>query len=897
MLLEPRTYVEAESSTALRVGSFSLVEDAALYEMLSSKLYAHKEKASIRETCCNAADANLVAGNGNLPIMVHAPSKDEPFFSVQDFGKGLSADECLFMLSAYGFSDKRRNEFTTGCYGMGSKSPFAYLMSFSESPSFTVLSVHAGRRLLVTYAFNETGIPVPRLMSDEPAGADEKTGLTVQFECNIEKLDDFNAALYDVLQWFKSPVQILNGAPVVPCHENVFKRFGAVTMLEKPFTNRFDSMSIYGVMSNVAYPINLDALPSELSNALYPFQHMSTVYLDLPDNSVDMPISRESVDYTPRTVEALTEALKGIREAFQEQFSAYDTAPNIWEQVLDDLPWLTRFFASDAPCDSLFKGTETAKPVDPRFPIKVQKSVPPAQLQRIDSKTILGYQWTDSVTTRNCFYQNTALAGMTSEAVANLRIMTYNGRTVLRVKPNTAAFGLNRVNPPTSLKAKRVRLVFLDETAAGQARSVCVKLMDGICKGFLTVFMYPAKDVRTEYAAAAAQEYFEKYFKDQPLLQGIKLELLSEIAPELVPRKIEAKKKSALSFPVVYDTDKDMFLGRHDVSSAEDLEGFSHYIAVGCRPKVRVLKDADKASESYVSTEPELTNRVKSLCALLAKHGKPTKKVAILIASSGNAPSNVYHEYFSEHIGFQRHVPALKKLKNLYQDVGASCWSHIRSSFSGAAISRAMANLSLSVGIRMEPSVVSKHVGLHQASLGNVIHHVTSLERATECAWAPDLSDKNSFLPLMLKALHSPEVEAEALELEKWLASEASTLHDIAISPLGTLHTRVLYVNFRHRAGHTTPILADAMGDYFPVACLGDPEKLQRMALRMQGTGKRKAMPTAEAKAVFTAVLAMMPQPASTKKGRIWSELDALHNLMQDRAKALCVTNAEQDVL
>jgi sensor histidine kinase regulating citrate/malate metabolism len=114
---------------------FTIAANASMFRILSDGLYSNKIKAVIREVSCNAYDANVDAGNGDVPIVVHLPNDLEPFFSIKDSGPGLNPEQMVDIYTQYGNSTKTDNNNAIGCLGLGSKSPFSYI------DSFTVISV------------------------------------------------------------------------------------------------------------------------------------------------------------------------------------------------------------------------------------------------------------------------------------------------------------------------------------------------------------------------------------------------------------------------------------------------------------------------------------------------------------------------------------------------------------------------------------------------------------------------------------------------------------------------------------------------------------------------------------------------------------------------------------
>ena len=117
---------------------FAIGDIAFIVDMFADKVYSHKERAIIRELSCNAHASHIMAGNTDVPFQVHLPTQLEPFFSIRDFGTGLSDNEIRNIFAGIGISTKRDSNEMIGCFGIGSLSPY------SMTDSFTVKSYKDG---------------------------------------------------------------------------------------------------------------------------------------------------------------------------------------------------------------------------------------------------------------------------------------------------------------------------------------------------------------------------------------------------------------------------------------------------------------------------------------------------------------------------------------------------------------------------------------------------------------------------------------------------------------------------------------------------------------------------------------------------------------------------------
>jgi len=184
-----------ESSTNINEGvkDFQISASPEMFMLLSSGLYKDKIKAIVRELGTNAFDAMVDAGNDLDRVYVHVPTREEPYFSIRDFGTGLSEDDVYKLYTTYGASNKRESNDFNGCLGVGSKSPFAY------SSTFTVESFKDGVHYSFI-AFINDGSPKVTKASEQPT--DEPNGLQITVPVAEKDMYSFSNAIESVYRWF-----------------------------------------------------------------------------------------------------------------------------------------------------------------------------------------------------------------------------------------------------------------------------------------------------------------------------------------------------------------------------------------------------------------------------------------------------------------------------------------------------------------------------------------------------------------------------------------------------------------------------------------------------------------------------------------------------------------------
>lgn len=153
--------------------SFGVSNDAALMSMLSTGLYANPLRTMIQEIIFNAWDAHRMGNcQDTTPIDIYL--NDTTGLIVRDYGPGINPDDMVPIYCIYGNSTKRDDKGSTGGFGLGSKSPFAY------TESFTVTSYHDNKQnmYLISRANDDNdGKPgLTEILKDVPS---DQTGLLV----------------------------------------------------------------------------------------------------------------------------------------------------------------------------------------------------------------------------------------------------------------------------------------------------------------------------------------------------------------------------------------------------------------------------------------------------------------------------------------------------------------------------------------------------------------------------------------------------------------------------------------------------------------------------------------------------------------------------------------------
>jgi hypothetical protein len=183
---------------------FTVKASATMFSILSEKLYANPLESTMVELLSNAYDAHLEKGQlGKRKIDIHFPSTLNEEFYVRDYGNGMSDDFILKAYTSFGESTKQGDNTYVGGFGIGSKSPFSCVNSF------TVTSYQKGLKSVFIMDKNG-GLPTCTQMV-KGAHTDEEDGVKVSF--TYKTLHHVRSTFTDSLRLFwlrKHHVNVVN---------------------------------------------------------------------------------------------------------------------------------------------------------------------------------------------------------------------------------------------------------------------------------------------------------------------------------------------------------------------------------------------------------------------------------------------------------------------------------------------------------------------------------------------------------------------------------------------------------------------------------------------------------------------------------------------------------------
>jgi hypothetical protein len=318
------TAVKVKQSHKFKEASFMVSQEdqSHLLHILRDQVYSDKVLAVIREYSTNAMDANIEAGNPDRPIEVKIPSTWDLFFSVRDFGPGLSFERIQNVFVKYGSSTKRNSNSEVGQLGIGAKSGFAY------GHQFTIESYIDGTKTIYSAIIDESKRGKVVLLSESKTEEEDGTKIIIPVKStDVQAFIRKSSSLYS---WFK----------VAPKVKGIQESTWAALLSDlrgKPLVSGpgwevMESGTSTVRMGCLPYPLSADALNITYGNPLYGMIHNQRILIDVPIGSVQITPSRESLSYDPATIKVITDMLKEVRKEMQKKIKAQiDDCKTLWE--------------------------------------------------------------------------------------------------------------------------------------------------------------------------------------------------------------------------------------------------------------------------------------------------------------------------------------------------------------------------------------------------------------------------------------------------------------------------------------------------------------------------------------------------------------------------------------
>ena len=312
---------EAVLSNVGEIGEFRIRNSAKAFNILSSGLYANKIRAIVRELSCNAVDSHIAAGKQETPFDVHLPNQLEPWFSIRDYGTGLTHEQVSNIYTTYFESTKTNSNEFIGALGLGSKSPFSY------TDNFTVTAIKNGVKGIYSAFINDAGVPsIAKMMSEE---TDEPAGVEVKFSVN-DRYDysKFCDEARQVYTYFKLR-PVVSGYTDFKFYNNEYETRDIIPGVHSQKESHRRSIAIMG---NISYPIDMPNAEQTLGNLRNLLNCGLEMHFDIGE--LDFQASREGLSYIPQTIDAIKRKLEALNGQLAIHLAVEaDKISNLWERA------------------------------------------------------------------------------------------------------------------------------------------------------------------------------------------------------------------------------------------------------------------------------------------------------------------------------------------------------------------------------------------------------------------------------------------------------------------------------------------------------------------------------------------------------------------------------------
>ena len=290
---------KTETNCNLEGKAFSIKNSPVAFEILSSKLYSDANMAVVRELLCNAYDSHKACGKQDVPIHVQLPSYLNKNFIIRDYGLGLSKEDVIDLYTTFFHSTKADSNDFTGCFGLGSKTPFSY------TDAFTVTSYWNGTKYSFVAA-KKDGYPNIYCINEEDT--DECNGL--QISIPVKDGEDY-VFKNNLRAYLKFVDEVIVTADI----ERPKKILSINNVSLYPSTNS-DAYSYYGLeylfikQGQSTYKISNELSKFKDIEALASLSKIADVLIEVPIGTFPVTPNREQLSYSDKVYKDLEKVLK-----------------------------------------------------------------------------------------------------------------------------------------------------------------------------------------------------------------------------------------------------------------------------------------------------------------------------------------------------------------------------------------------------------------------------------------------------------------------------------------------------------------------------------------------------------------------------------------------------------
>lgn len=296
-----------EFMSTLSVGvDFEIADESQgkIIEALSQNIYKDPIGSIVREYCSNAWDANVEAGV-DRPIIVKLNSDvNGCFFSVTDFGVGMSEQRVNEIFTKYGKSTKSNSNNEIGGFGIGAKCAFSYTNTFYVNTVYN--------KVLYNFVVSKTDdkptmICVSKTESEELVSGTE---VKIYLKGNHD-VGNFRNKIKRQLLHFPNVVVEIDGE----VKENMIsgKLFEDRDIIIAKESVYFDKP--YVVVGPVSYPLEQTFIDN-----FHKLPEGKNFGIKFEIGELDVTLSREELRYSERTIKAIKDKIEQLHNKFSEMY-------------------------------------------------------------------------------------------------------------------------------------------------------------------------------------------------------------------------------------------------------------------------------------------------------------------------------------------------------------------------------------------------------------------------------------------------------------------------------------------------------------------------------------------------------------------------------------------------
>lgn len=298
---------------------FTFKQSAKAFQILVARLYTDPIKAIIRELSCNGHDSHIEAGVPERQMLIHLPNRTEPYFSIRDYGIGLSEEDVLNIYTKVFESTKTGSNDYTGCLGLGSKTPFSY------TKNFIVESFYNGKHYIYNAYFNEEGKPCMAPLANSGGATTEENGVKITISVKSGDNENWRVKAEEIYEYFKVIPKIVGATIEVKKPDYIMEGYNWKLRKEQWGTS---GMKV--VMGNVAYPVD-GFTDDSLTQTHYAIME-SNIDLFVNIGDVEMEASREGLHFDTRTINSLRTKMDILIEESKTNISkTFDNCVSLWD--------------------------------------------------------------------------------------------------------------------------------------------------------------------------------------------------------------------------------------------------------------------------------------------------------------------------------------------------------------------------------------------------------------------------------------------------------------------------------------------------------------------------------------------------------------------------------------